>query len=116
MDEAWQQEARKLGGENLVDVITEIRDGQREMIKQLTDIKEENMARDSSIAQLKDAFPANDYGGHRRYHELLIAGLEERRKLRIAIQEKTIGGLIWAGLVLMGLSLWQYFKSKIAGN
>jgi len=116
MNDAWIQEARKLGGANLVDVITELRDGQRTIIQQLGSIQKENEARDSSIAQLKDAFPANDYGGHRRYHEILIAQLEEQRKFRITIKEKFIISLLWMFVIFCGMAIWDYVKSKMVGH
>ena len=114
-EELWKKEAMRLGGEALVEIIQEIRDDLAKIISKLNEIEEQNKLRDTSIASLKDAFPANDYGGHRRYHEILIASLEERRKLRIAIQEKTISGLIWAGIILLATSLWEYAKGKIIG-
>lgn len=62
------------------------------------------------------AFPGGDVEGHRRYHEMLIEGLEEKRKLRRAIQEKTISGLLWSVIVFMGVALWTYVKTHIRGG
>ena len=53
------------------------------------------------------AFPHGDFEGHRRYHETMIEMLAERRRLRQAIQEKTISGLIWAALVGLGIAVWH---------
>ena len=53
------------------------------------------------------AFPQGDFDGHRRYHETMIEMLAERRRLRQAIQEKTISGLIWAALVGVGIAIWH---------
>ncbi len=71
---------------------------------------------DAFVAHLKDAFPASDPEGHRRYHELMIAELDERRKLRRAIQEKTISGLVWAVMVGIGIAAWKYLKSALGSS
>lgn len=65
-------------GEDVCDAIMEI----RENIKKLT-----------------MAFPGGDIEGHRRYHEAQIEKIAEIRRLRIAIQEKTISALVWAGVL-----------------
>lgn len=63
-----------------------------------------------------EAFPGGDHVGHCRYHILMIEHLEERRRLRIAIQEKTISGLIWAALVGGSIAFWQWFMSQVRGG
>jgi len=50
-------------------------------------------------------FSNGDFEGHRRYHDTIIEMLAERRRLRIAIQEKTISGLIWAAIVMLGAAV-----------
>jgi len=60
-----------------------------------------------------EAFPNGDWAGHRRYHEIQIELLLERRTLRAAVTEKTISGLIWAALVALGLATWQYIKTQL---
>lgn len=103
MGKLWQQQARELGGEELVEVI-------EDMAGDIHDIK-------TSVQTLTDAaFPGGDIEGHRRYHELIIERNAEMRRLRIAIQEKTISGLIWAALVFVGLSVWHTIKQKINGG
>lgn len=62
---------------------------------------------------ISSAFPSSDFEGHRRYHETVIELLAERRRLRIAIQEKTISGLIWVGIVGMGTAVWHGVVSYI---
>jgi hypothetical protein len=61
----------------------------------------------------KEAFPEGDWTGHRRYHEVQIEILLERRRLRMVILEKTIPGLIWLTLGVIGLAIWQWFKIQI---
>ena len=62
-----------------------------------------------NVADLSStAFPGGDLEGHRRYHILMIERTEEIRKLRVAIREKTLGGLIWALIVFLGLCIYSY--------
>lgn len=67
---------------------------------------------DRKYTSILAAFPGSDIEGHRRYHEMQIALLEERRKLRAAIQEKTISGLVWMFLmgvgafIVLGVKTW----------
>lgn len=62
--------------------------------------------------RFSEAFPGGDHRGHCRYHTLMIEQLEERRRLRIAVQEKTIAGLVWALIVFAALAAWAYIKSE----
>lgn len=61
----------------------------------------------------KGAFPDGDWSGHKRYHEVQIEMLLESRRLRAVIQEKTITGLVWVMLGVVGVALWQWFKTQI---
>lgn len=63
-----------------------------------------------------EAFPGGDHVGHCRYHRLMIEHTEEVRRLRQAILEKTISGLIWAGIVIGGAAVWFYLKAQIKGG
>ncbi len=60
-----------------------------------------------------EAFPGGDHVGHCRYHDIMIEQVEERRRLRQAIQEKTISGLVWAAIVGIGYSVWEYTKAHL---
>jgi len=62
------------------------------------------------------AYPARDPDGHRRAHEDMIEDIAERRRLRRAIQEKTISALVWSLLLVLGISVWQYLLSQVKGN
>lgn len=53
------------------------------------------------------AYPAGDADGHRRYHEMMIEDLEAKKKLTQAIKEKTISGLIWAGIIALSMAAWH---------
>jgi hypothetical protein len=63
------------------------------------DVCEAIMEMRADIHKLTQAFPGSDTDGHRRYHEIQIEKVAEMRRLRVAIQEKTISGLIWAGVL-----------------
>jgi len=69
---------------------------------------------EAKLDRVAGAFPASDFEGHRRYHETMIEMLAERRRLRIAIQEKTISGAIWAGIVFLGVASWKYLIEAIS--
>jgi hypothetical protein len=115
VEELWQQETKKLGGESLVQVIEEIRDNQRVMLDRLDLMERRHSASEASISLLNRAFAGGDIEGHRRYHELIIENTAEKRRLRIAIQEKTISGLIWAAIVGCGAAVWHELVHLIAG-
>jgi len=71
---------------------------------------------DDMRAEFKKAVPGGDFDGHRRYHDLVIERETQRIKLRQAIIEKTLTGLVWMGLCAIGLSIWQYFLSAVASG
>lgn len=71
--------------------------------------------REDMEKRFADAFPGGDHVGHCRYHRLMIEDIEARRKLRQAVMEKSVAGLVWAGLVFLGLAAWTYFKNLVHG-
>lgn len=91
----------------------------------ITDIRHDDSMRrlfvletkmDELCAKMDDfskAFPGNDLEGHRRYHTTMIEMLEERRRLRVTIQEKTISGLVWGLLVFLAFSAWEYVQRRL---
>lgn len=88
-------------------------DAQQKIVDRL-DLAELRLVRhDERIADIASAFPNGDTEGHRRYHQTMIEILEERRRLRVAIQEKTISGLVWALMVFIGLAAWHYIKTNL---
>lgn len=64
----------------------------------------------------KEAVPGGDHHGHCRYHAGLIQRKEERRRLGQAVLEKTVSGLVWGSLLVLGLALWDYLVKKIKGG
>lgn len=106
--EFWQEEAAKSGIPHLGRIIGELVHGQKQIIKKLEDMEEKHNVVTTDVNQLKIAFPSQDFDGHRRYHQVLIDTLEERRKLRKAIQEKTLSGLIWSLIVWGATMVWSH--------
>ena len=107
-DEFWQQEARKIGGEHFVAVIEDIREMQTSALAQLENMDRRVTANTNDISRLKEAFPACDVDGHRRYHQLIIDNTEAKRQLTKAIKEKTISGLLWSGVVWLATEGWSH--------
>jgi len=62
-----------------------------------------------------EAFPGADHVGHCRYHDLMIEGIDAKKRLREAIMQKTIAGLVWGAMIGLGLAVWQYVKSLLKG-
>lgn len=60
-----------------------------------------------------DAFPGGDHVGHCRYHQLMIEDIESKKRLRAAILEKTISGLVWAAIVGFAISSWDWFVAGL---
>ncbi|WP_321902114.1 hypothetical protein [Paraburkholderia tropica] len=65
------------------------------------------------VDDLHKAFPGGDPDGHRRYHESLIERAEARTKFYNDLRSELAKKGLWALLVLIGLALWQYLKSKV---
>lgn len=94
--ELWQAECAAVLGQATVDVLTEIRDGQRTLV--------------SKVDAMSAAFPGGDTDGHRRYHEAVIERIELRNKLirEALIKVAQAGAVAGAGWLL--LAAWEAFK------
>lgn len=110
--ELWQQEVLKLGGDPLLEIISNLQEGQREIAATLAKIDKRQDLVEREVVAFRKAFPDGDIEGHRHYHDTMIEILNERRRLRIAIQEKTISGLIWSGVIILVSALWHYVKDS----
>lgn len=109
----------------------ETMEGHQQIVSALADLKQdldqrhsENVTRadvtdrkvDEAIRRIDDlhkAFPGGDWDGHRRYHEELIRKLEARSQFYQDLRAELAKKGMWALIVLLGLALWQYFKSKV---
>jgi hypothetical protein len=67
------------------------------------------------VDDLARGFPQDDPDGHRRYHEALIVKAEARARLYEKLLEELAKKGLWALLVLIGVAVWQYFKSQVKG-
>ena len=56
------------------------------------------------------AFPGDDPAGHRQYHQKQIDYMTERMALWRDIRTKSVTGVLWLLLGLIGTALWEYFK------
>lgn len=63
-----------------------------------------------------EAFSGGDHVGHCRYHDLMIEDIAAKKRLRQAVMEKTIAGLVWGALVGLGVVVWQYLKTMLKGG
>lgn len=103
-----------MGGDALVEILTEIRTCQKEMATKIAGMG--NEIESHLEAHINKAFAGGDADGHRRAHEAMINLIEEKRRLRVAIQEKTISGLLWAILVFVGVSVFSEIRKVITGG
>lgn len=79
----------------------------------IEDLDAVNRRVDDLERRFAEAFPGGDHVGHCRYHRLMIDDIAERKKLRQAVTEKTVAGLIWAILVGLAIACWQYIAKKV---
>lgn len=100
----------------VINLLQTIEQNQRQTLQRVekleTRLEQHSETSKSNHAAVLAAFPANDPDGHRRFHETQILMLEEKRQLRKAIQEKTISGLIWAGIVSTITAVYQQYFHK----
>ena len=77
---------------------------------------DEQQKMDAHFEELKtllmSAFPAGPEK-HFEYHQEQIDFMRERRELWRSLREKSIGGLLWAGIVGLGTAVWHYLKAKL---
>src|SRR3990167_5432408 len=70
------------------------------------ELKDHIARKEEKLDKLVKAFPADDPRGHREYHDALIASAQQRVKIRQAIIEKSLAGIIWVGLVWIAIAIW----------
>ena len=104
--EKWKKEALDLGGESFVEKISDLADSINLLVENAEASETRMEKAEMSIEKLYKAYPSGDVDGHRRYHELIIENTEEKRRLRLAIKEKTYAGLAWAAIVAAVLYTW----------
>ena len=79
--------------------------------------KQEAERLERSFNELKSilisAFPDDDPKKHRDYHEDVMQYMKDNREMWKSIREKTLAGLIWAGVAALGAAIWQVIKTKL---
>lgn len=99
-------EERGIRNNSILSVLKQIDQHQQEITKCLASME-------SKIDGITKAFPDGDFDGHRQYHAAMMETLAERKRLRLAIQEKTISGLVWAGLVALGFAVFHEIQTVL---
>ncbi len=109
-----EQEPKKLTSvDDLVKVLMEVSENQKALADRITAIE---FSIDAAIKNhIRAAFAGGDVDGHRRAHESMIELIEEKRKLRVAIQEKTISGLIWVVIVWVFWAMLSKLRVMLGG-
>lgn len=106
MTQLWQQEAMRMGGQPLVDVLVEMASNQRALLEEVTALKVAN-------AKLMSGFPADDVDGHRRYHESVIEWRELRNKMvREAMLKVAQAGTV-AAFGWLALAIWKALQVSV---
>lgn len=100
-------------GPDIGPVLSDIKNTQRETLRRLEAVEKQQESISTILEKIMGAFPEGDVDGHCRYHQLMIERTEEVRRLRAAIQEKTISGLLWSFMVFVGVTIWHYLKAKL---
>lgn len=76
-------------------------------------LEEVNRAIHELSRLVKAGFPNDDPHGHRRVHEGYIEEAEARKKLKAAVLEKTLSGVLWTGMAGLGMALWETVKAAV---
>ena len=113
MSDLWQEEVREAGGDKLVKILAEIKDAIKSVEKRLDAIERYQNELSAFAESLHKGFPNRDPDDHRRVHEVMQEKVEETRRLRVAIQEKTISALIWSGIVFIGAAVWSHLLTRV---
>lgn len=102
-----------MGGSALAQVLTEMRDAQRQMIIVVEGVKQRDIEDRALLEKVLSGFPGSDFDGHRRYHEAVIEWRELRNNLvrEALIKVAQAGALAAFGWV--ALAIWQSFKLTV---
>lgn len=109
----WQQDALRMGGQPLVQLLSEVRDNQLDLMANFEALSAKVTHVESVTTRLRSGFPAEDIDGHRRYHESVIEWRELRNKMvREALVNVAKAGTL-AGIGWLVLAVWQAFKVTV---
>lgn len=113
MNQLWQQEAMRMGGQTLVQLLTDMRDNQLEMRADMEQLTKKVGTLQAANERLLSGFPADDVDGHRRYHESVIEWRELRNKMvREALMKVSQAGAL-AAFGWLALALWEAFRATV---
>ena len=109
----WQQDAARLGGPSLVQLLSEVRDNQLDLMANFEALNVKVAHLEATNKRLLSGFPADDVDGHRRYHESVIEWRELRNKMvREALMKVAQAGML-AAFGWLGVALWQAFVTTV---
>jgi hypothetical protein len=99
----WQQALEKMDADQLLSLLTDIRDTQQSVDQCLAELESGiGLAIERHVAV---AFAGGDAEGHRRAHETMIAMMEEKRRMYANLKDKTLSALVWVLLVWLGYTV-----------
>lgn len=113
MNQRWQEEAMRLGGPALVQVLAELRDGQLDLMANMDLLNAKTAQLEFSTGRLLSGFPANDIDGHRCYHESVIEWRELRNRMVREALMKIAGAGTLAAIGWLLMAIWQSFKVTV---
>jgi len=113
---AMKEQIDEKGLSALVPFLADIRDAQLQTVERLDRMESNEAARDIKMDEVFNAFPGKDADAHRRFHEAIIENTLEKKRLRAAIMEKTISGLVWSIIVGVAICIWDYLLHKFSGK
>lgn len=80
------------------EVLNEIRGFRQQMAGEHTENVKRLDKMDERMARMEAGFPGGDPDGHRRYHEMMIEEMEDKKKLRRELMAHVIKSSTWAAL------------------
>lgn len=102
-----------MGGQTLVQLLTDMRDNQLEIRADMEQLTEKVGTLQAANERLLSGFPADDVDGHRRYHESVIEWRELRNKMvREALMKVSQAGAL-AAFGWLALALWEAFRATV---
>lgn len=102
-----------MGGQSLVQLLSEMRDNQLDLMATVESMTAKVTQLDETNKRLLSGFPADDVDGHRRYHESVIEWRELRNKMvREALAKVASAGAL-AAFGWLALALWKSFRLSV---
>jgi hypothetical protein len=111
--ELWQIEAERVGGAALVEVLSQMRATQVDIVVRLENIEKREGRLDALLEKIVHSFPDGDMESHRRYHQSIIEWRELRNKIVREALIKAAGTSAIGGGVWLLYAIWQAFKLSV---